>query len=482
MPYLIKRLGSQGYGIYQLARSALVFFMFLQLGMGPTLVRFFSKAISKNDQNQIKSISSTAQLLLGGIGLFATFLFIVLIPLFLHFYNVPSGLAYETKWLLIFVGICLFFNISVIVPQGLIYGENHYDSANIIEILSNLMRLVLIVGFFEFFQPSILLLGLGVFLSQLFKFTSLFAIAYRYSGKAALFSKKYVTKKAMQSLFGFSTLNLSNSFAAAAVFQGPVLIIGKVLGENMVTAFAPAILISNAMKGFLGQTTRPLVPLASREREDNDGATLGKWAIIMGQIAAFVGFGIALPLSTFGHEIVYFWLGNNLTWIWPVVAILSTGVAISQVQTANYYLSLGGGDIKPIVYSQIVMAIIVLTGIWIGTVYFNWGLLKIAFYIGLCILIRNTFYLSFSYSFQFSFSYRQYLIIVYALPIMIMSFSFLFGFSLKSFIPPVNIAILFLETVLVLIFYTSLTWLILVPKPFKNKIVCIAISRITRKP
>ena len=49
LPYCINRLGEQGYGIYQLARSALVFFMFLQLGMGPSLVRFCAQAVAKND-------------------------------------------------------------------------------------------------------------------------------------------------------------------------------------------------------------------------------------------------------------------------------------------------------------------------------------------------------------------------------------------------------------------------------------------------
>ena len=47
LPYAIWRLGDEAYGLFQLARSALVFFMFLQMGMGPTLVRFCAKAIAK---------------------------------------------------------------------------------------------------------------------------------------------------------------------------------------------------------------------------------------------------------------------------------------------------------------------------------------------------------------------------------------------------------------------------------------------------
>ena len=68
LPYLIWRLGPEMYGISQLAQAALEFFIFLQLGMGPTLIRYCSQAIAKNDREAICKVSSTAQLILGILG------------------------------------------------------------------------------------------------------------------------------------------------------------------------------------------------------------------------------------------------------------------------------------------------------------------------------------------------------------------------------------------------------------------------------
>jgi O-antigen/teichoic acid export membrane protein len=390
LSYSINRLGEQGFGVYQLARSALVFFMFLQLGMGPTLVRFYSQAIAKDDQEQMRKISSTAQLLLGGLGLIASLLCLALIPIFIRFYEIPLELVRETTGLLICMAVSLFLNMTFIVPQGLMYGSNRYDLANGVDIVGHLIRLGLVVVLFELLHPSVFFLGVAMLSGDLFRFVALFLIGAKQLGRSVCFSFRYVGHETMGSLLGFSMLNLANSVAQAVVFQGPVLIIGKVLGEEMVTAFAPALLIASAMQGFLGQTTRPLVPLASRNREVNGGAALGKWAIQMGQIAAFVGFAIVLPLTTFGPEIMTFWLGEKLTWIWPVVAVVTTGVAVSQVQAANYFLALGGGGIKPTVYSQIAMAVTVFTGTLIGTVWFGWHLFAVALYLGSCIFVRNT--------------------------------------------------------------------------------------------
>ena len=282
----------------------------------------------------------------------------------------------------------------------------------------------------------------------------------------------------MRSVLGFSMLNLANSVAAAFVFQSPVLIIGKVLGEQMVTSFAPALLISSAMQGFLGQTTRPLVPLASQDREQNQGGSLGQWAISAGQLAAFVGFGIVLPLATFGPELMAFWLGSDLVWIWPVVAVMTTGVAISQVQAANYFLALGGGHIKPTVYSQIAMAVVVFSGTLVGTVWFGWGIFAVALFIAACIFVRNTFYLAYAYSRQFSYTYVRYLWAVYGVPALITGFCVAGGWMLKAILSASSIYLLATEGFVVLGSYAVLNWIFLLDAQIKNRIIAFAISKI----
>ena len=155
MPFVIKHIGTQGYGIYQLAQSMLVFFMFLQIGMGPVLVRFCSQAIALNDAEQLSRVSSTAQLTMGIIGIFGMILWIVITPFFISFYDVPAEIVRETTGLMICLSFSFLLNILFIVPQGIVFGLNRYDLASVVEILTQVIKLLLVFATFKFIGPSI---------------------------------------------------------------------------------------------------------------------------------------------------------------------------------------------------------------------------------------------------------------------------------------------------------------------------------------
>lgn len=477
MPYSINRLGEQGFGVYQIARSALVFFMFLQIGMGPTLVRFCSQAIAKNDLELIKKISSAAQLLLGSLGLFAMVLCLIMIPFFISFYEVPVELVRETHGMLLCMALSLFLNMVFIVPQGLVLGANRYDIVAFVDISSHLFRLALIVTLFELFTPSVFFVGVAVMVIALLRFVAVFWFSFKRFGRAVFFSMRVVNLEALRPIMGFSLLNLANAVAGAVAFHGPLLIIGKVLGEEMVTAFAPAMLIGTAVQGFLGKIVRPLVPQASRNVASNNGESLGRWAILFGKMLAFSGFAAVLPLAIFGPELISLWLGNELAWTWPVIAVVVASIALSQVQAANYFLALGGGEITPTVYSQILVALVVFLGIFLGTVWLDWGLMSIALFWGLCFFVRNTLYLSYAYSHQFSYKYSNYLKQVYLIPALIATICISVGWGLKFFVAPLDILTLVAEIAGVLIIYLLLSWSLLLPKDYR----VMVLSRVFRK-
>ena len=468
LPYIIRHLGPQDYGIYQLARSSMVFFMFLQLGMGPTLTRYFAKSIAKNDRDEIRIISSTAQLFLGALGGIAALSCLFMIPLFLRFYEIPPELTHETSIMLTCLAFSLFVNLNVIVPQGIVLGLNHYDVVNGIEIFGHLFRLILVFVLFECFNPSIVFVGISILVASLWRYITLFSFScYRWK-QAVLFSMGAVHLKIFRQLVGFSSLNLANSVAATVVSQAPALIIGKLLGPEMVTLFAPAMIISGAMTGVLAQTARPLVPVASQDVVAKGGRNLGYWAISMGQFVAFIGFGMTLVFAIWGPEILSLWLGGKFETIWLVVAVMSSCVAISQIQAANYFLALGGGNILPTVLSHIMMAILIVLGLIIGVKYYGWGLIAVSFYIGICILIRNILYLSYAYSKQFSYPYSKYLLRVYIVPSFLAGTCILLGWIGKYLLNTTNpLEISFIVSI-VLAFYGIVGWFFVLPSPIKR--------------
>lgn len=188
MPYVIARLGAEQYGVYQLAGSSVVFFMLLQLGMGPTLVRYFAKAVARGSREEIARTSSTAQALLGSLGLLAAFLCLALIPFFIRFFNVPPEAARATVFLLMCKAASVFLNLTLIIPKGIAYGTNHYDLANLIDIAASVLRLAAVAVFFECIHPSVGFIGLAYLLADVFAYCAYYTLAINKVGTVALFS------------------------------------------------------------------------------------------------------------------------------------------------------------------------------------------------------------------------------------------------------------------------------------------------------
>lgn len=347
MPYLMSQLGSKAYGVSQLAQSTLIFFSLLQLGMGPTLIRYCSQAITRHDQEAISKVSSTAQLILGSLGLLGMFGIIGFIPFFLTFYNIPPEMTFDVSGLLLCLALSFLLNFIFIVPRGLVLGSNRYDQANGIEIITNLLRLGVVLLTFWLFGPSLLLLGICILFTQVFRFVTYFVFAIIHTGRSALFSIPAVNREMLKSFFGFSSLNLINTLASALVIQGPVLIIGKVLGTEMVTMFAPVVLVAMAVEGFLGRMSMPLVPLASKAQAENNPKKMGEWSIMIAGVSVISGLTMAIPFCVFGDRIIGMWLGASMAPIWIPVTIMLTGTVISQSAGANYFLAIGGGVHSP---------------------------------------------------------------------------------------------------------------------------------------
>ena len=470
MPYTIHRLGHVNYGVYQLAQSALVFFTFLQVGMGPTLVRFCSQAIAVNDIDQIQKISSTSQLVMGSIGVFGMLVWLAIIPLFIDFYKIPDSIIRETIGLLICLSLSLFLNMTVIVPQGILFGQNRYDISNSIEIVTNVFKLLFVVLAFELIHPSLLFLGVSILLSQLFRFVSLSIFCLIRFKKAVFFSFRQVDFKVLKSMLQFSVLTFLNTVAYSFSAQIPLLIIGKIYSAETVTIFAPAVMITNAISGFIVQISRPLTPLATRDKIECNGSNLGKWSQYISQLTVCLGLACIIPLLTYGHEFMELWIGGELAPWWYLTVILALGGILNQAQSANLNIAIGCSTIKPFVYSQVLVALILSIGLSIGTLCFNWYLLGIAVFIVICRCVRNVCYLPYVGSKLFSYNLKKYILSVYLTPLFIFLIVVGLGWGGKYFHYTPNIYFIVPQTVGLMTLFAILLWAFLLDNEIKSTI------------
>jgi len=476
LPYNISHLGKDVYGISVVAVSAIALLQFLSLGMRPALLRFFSQTIAKKDREEMIVLSSTSQLLLGGLGLAGCLIILAGTPWFIRFYEIDPDHHLETQCLLFCMGITFFLQFHSIVFTNIVFASNRYDLVNLRSVFSSWLRLGALFFLYSFFTPSLTLLGIALLFGGAYNYLTLFWFCFREHGRrVAFFSPKKVALSRLPSVFAFSGYTMLNSIFFTASIQIPVMIIGKTLGKEMATAFAPAVLIATYLASVLGQIASPLTPLASRDTVKTGGKNIARWAIHMGQLVACVGYGCIFMAIFFIPDVLRLWLGNDFVWTSSAVVVLISGIVYASIQAVNYNLALGASSIAPIAYSSVVMAILTSFGTLLGTMYWNWSLLEVALCITIVRILRNTFFLSWIYSKLFSYDYSDYFIKVYVKPVLPGLLTYLLVLVLRQFVFPISagFVVLGMEIACIAFVYVIFTWYFGLGKEIKAAIFMV---------
>lgn len=466
LPYAMNRLGEEQYGIYQLAFSAIVFFNFLQIGIGPALVRFSAQALAIGDNERLKKISSSSQLLLNSIGLVGMSGILVITPIFIKFYNISETLVTETTGMIVCMSVSFFLSFWCIAQQSLLLAANRYELSNGIQIAQNLFRVLFVVSLFEFVGPSILFYGIAILASQGIRALLLFVFVCQNIGRSAVFSFQSASYAVVKEILSFSLLVMIQTIAYTAVFQGPSLLIGKILGPGMVALFAPALLVATAMQGFIGQSLNPIVTFAAQEKIKSNDKNLGVWILDISQMVAFAGFGFLALFFLFGHDIVGIWLGIEKAWLWKVVVAVSLGAVLLPIQGVIGRMAIGASSIKASAFSMVILAAIIILGSMVGMLYSSWDILDVALFMGICILTRSI-YMAFYYHRYFNYSFSNYIVRVYIYPAMVAGVLGLSSFLIVGELRFSGFLWVVIQSLSIGCLYAVAGWYLLLPSSFK---------------
>ncbi len=472
LPLSMRYLGKELYGVSALMVAFLSIFQFLSFGLPPTILRFFSLAYAKKDDVEAKQTLFVSLTLLGGLGTVGTIGILACFPRFLSVYSIPQEWRNDVLFLFI-VTAFHFFQTFVLIPYyALIQAKNRFDLANYRRVLASLIRLTTLWLGYAFLAPTLRVLAYSSICGIVYELVSVLWIAWRLEGLNIIPSRKYWSGSIAKKMFSFSVDNLINATFFSLSIQLPILIIGKTLGKESVAYFTPAVTISGLCASVLGSFGSPLTPLASADKINNDGGSIGRWAIILGETVALVGCLIVVGCSVMGRDFLTLWLGESFVWTTPTVVLMVFGIVYAAIQAVNYSLALGSSTIKPVAYSSVVMALLTALGTYIGTAYYGWSILGVAICIAVVRILRNTFFLAGVYSRLFHYNYPRYFWRVYFKPTVLACFVIFLGFWARKVLPDYepNYFTLIFGSFVVAFLYGILGWYFVLSDEIKKRV------------
>lgn len=163
VPYIIRHLGVAGYGLYPLLMTYYMGFMLVVSAFNSTVSRFLLVNLEEGQLSKAKALFSASCFAAGGVCLFVSPVLATLAwfsPKFFNFEGSPQDVR-----LLFFFGL---FSSLAMVLEGLFgsfaFAKNRLDLRNLAVIISRLVFILVVVGYFNLGGASVWQLGLGMML------------------------------------------------------------------------------------------------------------------------------------------------------------------------------------------------------------------------------------------------------------------------------------------------------------------------------
>lgn len=338
LPFLIRWLGDERFGLLMLIWAIHGYMQFLSLRLGVALVKFASEAISKGEEKRLAYLTWTTNALLGclgsigalALGMFALFLFT-------QIFQIPSQLWSEAKIALLLVALLVPFEIVSIGFKALLQAFQRFDLVNLVYgaggCLRYLIALVLAkVGF------HLDIIALAFLIIQVLQFGTYLLLCFKIS--PAIKSIVLDIKEAKPLVWFGGWLSVSQIVGMAIQYLDR-FVVGLLLPIGHLTYYAAPVEIVNRL-GMLSQSVnRALFPSLSALEKDERALQLYAQAM---KFMLIIVAPIAFVLLFLSQDILKLYLGEDLALkTAPILKLVAIGFLMEALGSIahNYVLALG---------------------------------------------------------------------------------------------------------------------------------------------
>lgn len=328
IPYIIKGLGVERFGILSLAWVVLGYFSLFDLGLGRATTKFVAEALGKGETEKIPTIVWTSLLFIILLSIISAGVLIVSTPILVEcILSVPFHLIVETKLVFYIVSASILITLLTAALSGVLEAYQRFDLVNMFRVPSNILT---------YFIPFIALFaGAGlptIVLCLLIKNSAIMLFYLFYAFQVMPPSRGFLIDfRVAPSLFTYGWWIALHNVAVAILLYLDRFLVGVFLTMSAVTFYATpyelvsrTLIIPSSIMMVLFPAFSSLNVVDKDELQNLFNRALRYLILIMGLIIGVV--------FVFSREILLLWLGSEFAEKSTIVLqIFSIGVFLSSL-------------------------------------------------------------------------------------------------------------------------------------------------------
>jgi O-antigen/teichoic acid export membrane protein len=369
-PVLVHRLGPVYYGIFSLSAAALGFVGMLDLGMTTALVRFLSKSVAEDDEQETRALIRSSLTFYGGVGAAGIVAMSLLAFVFAPaFFNLHGNALQAAKFAFAIAGLGFAFDVLTRGVSTIPLSLQRYDVAAYIRIVSGTVVAatsvaVLLAGYGlrVLVSANVALDALGLIVAVLIGRWLLPAVSFRPSLDA----------RRIKRLMTFSVWVFIGNLSAFVLYQFDRFLLGALDSVAAVTYYAVAASTASYVYAVVASIAAVVIPAST------DLFARGEWASVRRLYARAtracmlcVG-SIGIPIVIFAHQVLDVWLGPGYAAkISTLLQILVLTFSLLSLTVIPFNILIGSG--KPRIVAILNAAIAVLNVVLVVALVPSYG-------------------------------------------------------------------------------------------------------------
>lgn len=455
MPFTVRHLGTNEYGLWMLVASMTSYFQLLDLGYGNGLVRHVADADARGNTDLVNKILSTFALVYAGIGAVAALavgaMIIWVVPNFPRL--LPSQISLA-RFVLAVVGIRIAIGFPMTVFGAATTARQRFALNNIVASVIALAN-----G-----AATFALLALGYRVRAVVTASALISlfgyIAYAWTAKRAFPQLRLrvssFTPSLVRDVTAFSLYVFLIDIAIQIGFNLDNVVIGAAMGTAAVAVYIVAFRLADAQRQLSCQFNSLMFPVVVRYGAANDPEGLRRMMIEGTRLSLTLVCGVTVCLMGFAAPLITRWMGTGFEGsVAPLEVLALTGVIlVGQGPLGNILLGTGRHRLVAFVSLGEAIANLVLSVLLVR----RFGLLGVAIGTGVPVFIANLFILLPAACRQVGISVAGFARSVAVAPVVGALIAALAGALVRQLWPPESIPAILVEGTAVGIIYLSAVW------------------------
>lgn len=326
VPYLIQVYSVAGFGVISLARLfvPLMGFGLFDLGFSEISTQATARSRATNEWSQGINLIALSLVLSLSLGVFLGCGLYVAASWMASLFSVHSMYVHDFELTLKTTAVFLPLLFASLVFEGVIKGFENFKLQRLIEVLSALVYTVAAV-YCVWYEFSLFWVCIAFLSAQVFRFLLAFLFAFK-SLHSYVFSVKQINPTLAWSEFRQRSPGLAfNKMLGTTQANGPVFMIGAVLGSTSAGVFEALSRIPRFAKSVVGLINATVQPLAVRVDHETQGSDLAKLVGTGTVLLACIAVPLYSSAMVFSKPILAFWLNNEIAsyWYWQAGMFVS---------------------------------------------------------------------------------------------------------------------------------------------------------------